>query len=165
MSKNSDLGFRLDKRIEGITRSMNRVTYEAMAMMVIRMDEVSPVGDIKLWKADSAKKAIREGYVGGQFRGNWQLGVNQIPQGWFPGKIDPTGDATVVENLSRIPAMASRGYKFYLVNNTPYGRYLEDGHATLHVAPHGFVLRAKREFNGIVRKIVAQIKSEGGRVK
>lgn len=155
---NSALGFKLTKRIDGITRSMNRVTYNSVAAMVIRMDEVSPVADAMLWKRPNP------GYVGGQFRGNWQLGVNYQPAGWLPGKIDPTGIETVSENIARIPAAASRGHKFYLVNNTPYGRYLEDGSVKMKVYPMHFVLRAKREFNQIVRGIAAQIKSEGGRV-
>ena len=165
MSKNQNLAFELSKRIEGITRSMNRVTYEAMAAMVVRLDQVSPVGDPTLWtdQNDAARKYVN-GYVGGQFRGNWQLGVNQQPTGWLPGKIDPTGVETVAHNIGLIPAMASRGYKFYLVNNVPYARVLEDGNHSTQV-PHLFVHRIKREFNGIVRKIVAEIKSEGGRTK
>lgn len=162
-SRNSNLVFELNKRIEGITRSMNRVTYEAMVAMIVRLDEVSPVGDINLWKPKYRAKAIREGYVGGQFRGNWQLGINQRPVGWFPGKIDPTGIETVSQNIAMIPQMASRGYTFHLVNNTPYGIYLEQGHSTQ--MPYHMILRVKREFNGIVRKIVEQIKSEGGRVR
>lgn len=155
---NSALGFKLTQRIEGIKRSMNRVTYEAVAAMVIRFDEVSPVADAMLWARPDPK------YVGGQFRGNWQLGVNQQPTGWLPGKIDPSGVETVSENIAKIPAAASRGHKYYLVNNTPYGRYLEDGSVQMKVYPMHFVLRAKREFNQVVRNIAAEIKSEGGRV-
>jgi hypothetical protein len=161
--KNGQLIFELTNRIEGIKRSMNRVTYEAVAAMVMRMDAVSPVGDVKLWRdqKDAARK-VAAGYRGGQFRGNWQLGVNQRPTGWFPGNIDPSGAQTVGKNIGVIPAMASRGYKFYLVNNTPYGIALEEGHSSQ--APHAFVYRVKREFNGMVRKIAAEIKAEGGRV-
>jgi hypothetical protein len=127
--------------------------------MVIRMDEVSPVATPHLWKKPNFR------YVGGQFRGNWQLGVNQRPSGWFPGKIDPTGVSTVAANLGRIPTMASRGYKFYLTNNTPYGRYLEEGSVIMKIYPAHFIIRAKREFNSMVRTAAQQIKSEGGRVK
>lgn len=162
--KNGELVFSLTQRIEGIKRSMNRVTYEVVATMVTRLDEVSPVGDPKLWQdKKKAEAAVKNGYVGGQFRGNWQLGVNEKPAGWLPGKIDPSGASTVAENISKIPKMASRGYVYYLVNNTPYGIALEEGHSTQ--APHAFVYRIKREFNGIVRNIAAQIKSEGGRTK
>lgn len=164
MSRNSGLAFELTQRIEGIKRSMNRVTYEALSAMIFRLDEVSPVGNPSLWadKKDAARK-VAAGYQGGQFRGNWQLGVNEFPMGWLPGNIDPTGEATVAKNIGMIPAMASRGYKFYLVNNAPYARALEDGHSTQ--MPFNMVLRIKREFNGIVREIAQQIKSEGGRVR
>lgn len=163
MSRNSSLAFELTQRIEGIKRSMNRVTYEAVSAMVFRVDEVSPVGNPALWadKIDAARK-VKYGYRGGQFRGNWQLGVNNRPMGWLPGNIDPTGEATVAKNIGAIPPMASRGYKFYLVNNAPYARALEDGHSTQ--MPTNMILRIKREFNGIVREIAQQIKSEGGRV-
>lgn len=155
---NKELGFKLTKQIEGIKRSMNRVTYETISAIVIRLDEVSPVADAMLWKNPDPK------YVGGQFRGNWQLGVDKRPIGWLPGNIDPTGGETVAKNLGTIPVMASR-HTYYLLNNTPYGRYLEDGSVKMCVYPHAFVYRVKREVNGIVRQIAAQIKSEGGRVK
>jgi hypothetical protein len=159
MSNNANLGFELTKRIEGITRSMNRVTYEAVAGMVIRMDEVSPVATPMLWRKPNRT------YVGGQFRGNWQLGVNYRPTGWLEGNIDPSGANTVAANIGRIPTAASRGHKFYLTNNTPYGVYLENGSVKMKIYPSHFILRAKREFNGMVRKIAAEVKSQGGRVK
>lgn len=164
MSRNAGLAFELTKRIEGITRSMNRVTYEALEMMIIRLDEVSPVGNPALWSDQKdALKKVRGGYHGGQFRGNWQLGVNQRPVGWLPGNIDPTGVETVAKNISAIPVMASRGYKFYLVNNAPYALALEEGHSGQ--VPHAFVYRIKREFNSIVRKVVEEVKAGGGRVR
>lgn len=161
-TSNSQLGFKLEKQIAGIKRSMNRVTYESIAAMVVRMDEVSPVGDPSLWGPKWQEWAIRTGYQGGQFRGNWQLGVDARPTGWLPGNIDPSGDATVAKNLGMIPAMASR-HTYYLTNNTPYGIFLEQGHSKQ--APAAFILRAKREFNGMVRKVVEQVKAEGGRVR
>lgn len=163
MERNSGLKFELTKRIEGITRSMNRVTYEAVASMILRLDEVSPVGNPLLWNKKDAAKAMRNGYQGGQFRGNWQLGVNARPSGWLPGNIDPLGADTVSKNISLIPAMASRGYTFYIVNNTPYAMALENGHSKQ--MPYHMIYRVKREFNGMVRKIVNEIKAEGGRVK
>lgn len=160
--RNGQLAFTLTSRIEGIKRSMNRVTYESLAAMIVRLDEVSPVGDPGLWKnqADAFRK-VMAGYMPGQFRGNWQLGINAMPTGWLPGNLDPSGTSTVAKNIGLIPAMASRGYKFYLVNNTPYGIALEEGHSTQ--MPYHMIYRVKREFNGIVRKIAAEIKSEGGR--
>jgi len=161
--RNDGLKFELTKRIEGITRSMNRVTYESLATMIMRLDEVSPVGDVELWSPKNRAKAIREGYRGGQFRGNWQLGVNVRPTGWVYGKIDPTGINTVSANIGLIPTAASRGYKFYLVNNVPYARALEDGHSSQ--MPRHMVARIRGEFKSMVAKVCDQIKSEGGRVR
>lgn len=160
MSKNRQAIFALEERIEGVTRKMNEVTHGAMSAMVMRLDFVSPVGDIKLWSDPS--KAPKN-YRGGQFRGNWQLGVNNKPTRILYGRIDPSGVNTVAHNIGLIPVMASRGYKFYLVNNLPYALVLEQGHSTQ--APRAFIYRVKREFNGIVRGIVADIKSRGGRTK
>jgi hypothetical protein len=164
MGRNSGLKFELTKRIEGITRSMNRVTYEAVASMVVRMDEVSPVGNPSIWE-DQAKavQRVKAGYIGGQFRGNWQLGINARPTGWIEGKIDPTGVSTVAENLAKIPLAASRGYTFHLVNNVPYARALENGHSSQ--MPRHMISRIRAEFPQMVNRIVQQVKSEGGRVR
>lgn len=164
MGRNSGLKFELTKRIEGITRSMNRVTYESVAAMVIRMDEVSPVGDPARWANQAeARRRVAAGYIGGQFRGNWQLGINQRPVGWIEGRIDPSGVSTVAENISKIPKAASRGYTFHLVNNVPYARALEDGHSKQ--MPRNMIRRIRAEFPQIVNRIAQEIKAEGGRVR
>lgn len=152
--------FSLTKQIDTVTRKLNEVTYNSMAAVIQRVDEVSPVGDITLWKEPN--KAPK-GYRGGQFRGNWQLGVNAAPVGALFGKIDPEGTQTVGENIGKIPMAASR-YKYYLVNNLPYAMALEQGHST-QAPPRAMMYRVKREFNGIVRKVVADIKAGGGRVR
>ncbi len=163
MAKNSGLKFQLTEQIEGITRSMNRVTYESMVAMIVRLDEVSPVGDPPSWKNQAfARWKVKQGYVGGQFRGNWQLGINERPADWLPGNIDASGEATVGKNIGLIPRMASR-YKYYLVNNTPYARALENGHS--QQMPFHMVARIRGEFKGMVAKVAQQIKSEGGRVR
>lgn len=152
--------FSLTKQIDTVTRKLNEVTYNSMAVVIQRIDAVSPVGDINLWK--EPKKAPR-GYRGGQFRGNWQLGVDTKPMAVFFGKIDPSGVSTVGENIAKIPLAASR-HKYFLVNNLPYAMALEQGHSS-QAPPHAMMYRVKREFNGIVRKVVADIKANGGRVK
>ena len=43
---------------------------------------MSPVGDADRWKHPEAKP---EGYVGGHFRANWQLGIDTIPTGMIEG--------------------------------------------------------------------------------
>ena len=158
--KKQEVMFSLNHQIEGVTRRMNEVTYNTLAAVIQRVDEVSPVGDVNLWK--EPKKAPK-GYKGGQFRGNWQFGVDVKPVGPLFGRIDPSGIETVGSNIGKIPHHASR-HKYYLVNNLPYALYLEQGHS--HQAPpHQMLYRVKREFNGIVRKVIADIKANGGRVR
>ena len=162
-AKNRATLFALEHRIAGISRSMNEITFNTMAAIIQRVDELSPVGDASYWKQPN--KAPK-GYRGGQFRGNWQLGVNEIPMGDLPGRIDPTGIETVAGNIAKIPQMASRGYKFYLVNNLPYALGIEQGTVSPRQSPpHALMYRAKREFNGIVNKVIADVKAHGGRTK
>ena len=161
--KNTQAMFSLTKRIEGVTRSMNAVTYNSMVAMIERVNELSPVGDVTFW---AQPKKAPKGYRGGQFRGNWQLGVNAKPEGVKIGNIDPSGDSTVADNIGKIPVMASRGYKFYLTNNLPYALGIEEGTVSPRQSPpHALMYRAKREFAGMVREVVKDIKSNGGRVK
>jgi hypothetical protein len=94
------------------------------------VDRRSPVGDASLWKSKPPK-----GYVGGRFRGNWQLGVNVVPTG-ETGAIDPAGAETQGRIIASIPEKAS-GKLYSLVNNAPYGQALEQGHSGQ--APQGIV--------------------------
>lgn len=151
--------FALAKGIEGIKRSMNEVTYNSLVAVITRLDQLSPVGDVRYWKRP---RNHPPGYHGGQFRGNWQLGVGTVPIGWRPGKIDPGGVTTVANNIASIPLQASR-YKFYLVNNVPYALAIEQGWSKQ--APRPILFQVKREFNGIVRKVAQDVKDSGRRVR
>jgi hypothetical protein len=155
----------LKGKIEGIKRSMNRVTHEAVAMVVMQLDALSPVGMPETWK-DQAKafRMIMMGYKPGQFRGNWQLGVDQRPASWLPGNIDPTGARTVQKNLEAIPSAASRVNRYYITNLAPYAHRLEDGWSA-QCPPGGMVQTVRGEFRQTLQQIVDQIKSEGGRVR
>lgn len=105
-----------------------------------RLDERSPVGNPTLWKHPAPK-----GYVGGRFRGNWQLGVDQIPSG-ETGRIDPSGMETISAIVGSVPQQAA-GHIYYLTNNVPYAQEIEDGHSTQ--APTGLVALTALEFQGI----------------
>lgn len=106
-----------------------------------RLDERSPVGDATYWKSPPPK-----GYVGGRFRGNWQLGVGTIPVG-ETGRVDPVGSATVGAITAEIPAEAA-GKVFYLANNVPYAERIEQGWS--RQAPTGLVALTAMEFQSIV---------------
>jgi hypothetical protein len=77
----------------------------AVGSIVVRvsaeLDRRSPVGDATYWKIPPPK-----GYVGGRFRGNWQLGVGVVPAG-ETGAIDPTGAETQGRIIATVPEQAS----------------------------------------------------------
>jgi hypothetical protein len=129
-----------------------------------RLDERSPVGDPSKWKDWKVGEKNEdhwlvkaefagEGYVGGRFRGNWQLGVGSIPSGETE-RIDPDGAATVGAIVAEMPKDAA-GKVYYLANNVPYAQRLEDGYSTQ--APAGIVGLTVVEFETIVREAVGAL--------
>lgn len=105
----------------------------------------SPVGDASYWASPPPK-----GYVGGRFRGNWQLGVDQAPSGKL-NVVDPSGSIAIGAAVSALPGEAA-GKVYFIVNNLPYGRALEDGHS--RQAPQGMVGLTLTEFQGMVAEAV-----------
>lgn len=102
----------------------------------------SPVGDASYWASPPPK-----GYVGGRFRGNWQLGVGSAPGGTLD-VIDPGGGATIGAIAAEIPAQ-SAGHVYYIANNLPYAQALEEGWS--RQAPQGMVGLTVQEFSSYVR--------------
>lgn len=164
MTAKGSVTMQLSGKIEGIKRSMNRVAYESVQHIVLQLDALSPVGAPELWASQQkAFRAIMMGYKPGQFRGNWQLGVDQRPSTFLKGNIDPTGTRTVAKNIEAIPFAASRVSRYYISNLCPYARALEDGHSTQ--APTGMVTIVREEFPQTLRAIVEGVKADGGRVR
>ena len=132
----------------------DRVVRKIVLDVGTRLVMKSPVGDWKYWlhrNDDGSYRYITEdekppGYVGGRFRGNWQYGDNQIPEGELP-TIDPSGAATNSAIAGAVKVDAS-GKLHYLVNNLPYARAIEDGHSQRQ-APHGVVGLTVIEFQPI----------------
>jgi hypothetical protein len=110
------------------------------------LDRRSPVGDSSYWQHPAPK-----GYVGGRFRGNWQLGVGVVPAG-ETGAVDTTGAETQGRIIAAVPEKAS-GLVYYLVNNVPYARRIEDGWS--RQAPQGLVGLTTIMFQRIVDEAVA----------
>jgi len=110
-----------------------------------RVDIRSPVGDAAYWSSPPPP-----GYVGGRFRANWQLGVDTVPAGEIPG-VDPTGEGTQGRIIASVPDDAA-GKVYWLVNNLPYARRLEEGYS--RQAPQGMVGLTVVEFQQIVRDAV-----------
>lgn len=124
----------------------DQVVGRVVVNIASRLDARSPVGDATYWKHKPPP-----GYVGGRFRGNWQLGVETIPQG-ETGRVDPAGGETLGAIVREIPTKAA-GLRFFLVNNVPYAQRIEDGWS--RQAPNGLVGLTVTEFQGIVAEAAA----------
>lgn len=121
----------------------------AIGNIVIRvaaeLDRRSPVGDAAYWKSKPPK-----GYIGGHFRGNWQLGVDSRPVAEIR-RIDPTGAETQAAIRAEVPDEAA-GRIYFLANNTPYSLRIEEGHS--RQAPQGIVALTAIMFQQIVNDAI-----------
>lgn len=124
--------------IAGIDRLVRKVAIDLLKSVVYK----SPVGDATLWQSPPPA-----GYVGGRFRGNWQLGVNSNPSGEL-STIDASGANTINLGMANIPATNAAGNIYYITNNLPYAQRLENGWSSQ--APAGMVSLTVAEFDGIV---------------
>lgn len=120
---------------------VRKVVMDIGARVVLK----SPVGDADYWQSPPPP-----GYVGGRFRGNWQMGEGQRPAGDLPD-IDPTGAASL-ERIAGGLNQNAAGKVFFLVNNLPYAMRIEDGTASPRQAPNGVVRTTLLEFQAIVTK-------------
>jgi len=108
----------------------------------------TPVGNPDLWKSKPPK-----GYVGGQFRGAWQLSVGS-PGAGITGQKSPgrRGDSAAAEKAvseadARLRTLEPYGV-VYIVNGLPYAQRLEDGWSTQ--APGGMVALTVAELNNTI---------------
>lgn len=121
------------------------VVGDVVVQIASALDRRSPVGDASYWVNKPPK-----GYVGGRFRGNWQLGVGKVPAG-ETGRIDPAGTTTVGAIIAEIPSEAA-GKVYWLANNVPYAQRIEDGWS--RQAPQGLVGLTAIEFPQMVDQAV-----------
>lgn len=137
----------LQRFAEKAASRADQVVGGVVVRLAAELDRRSPVGDAKYWINPPPK-----GYVGGHFRGNWQLGIGAAPQGEVAG-TDATGTATQGRIVASVPAEAS-GKIFYLANNAPYALRLEEGWS--RQAPQGLVGLTVIAFQQIVdQQVVA----------
>lgn len=144
------MSFALDlaKFAEKVKEKANDAVGLIVLNVVQEIDKRSPVGDASYWITPAPK-----GYVGGRFRGNWQLGVDVLLTG-ETGRIDTRGGVTVSAALAAIPEDAA-GRVFYYVNNTPYAQRIEDGWS--RQAPEGVVGLTVIGWQERVNKIVGEM--------
>lgn len=117
----------------------------------------SPVGNDQNWKRPAPK-----GYVGGQFRGAWQLSVG-APGIGITGKSRP--GKTGSDSAARAAVAEARGelaklqpyQSVYIVNGLPYAERLENGWSKQ--APLGIVALTVQELQNVI------LSYENGEVK
>lgn len=134
---------------------VRRVLQEVGDELLLR----SPVGDREQWAINAGRKAagmplLPPGYVGGRFRGNWQLSIDGPATGTLPD-IDPKGTASKARMMAAIPAEPA-GKRYFIVNNLPYAKRLEEGWSKQ--APTGMVALTVVKYQSMVDGIVASLK-------
>lgn len=100
--------------------------------------------------------AAGKGYVGGRFKGNWQVSINSKPIGETDA-IDPSGSATLSKGTT-VSLGAKAGDTIYIVNNVPYAIPLEYGHSKQ--APAGMVRVTVVQWQQIVDQAAREAKVE-----
>ncbi|MGB4824724.1 MAG: hypothetical protein WBP82_07445 [Leuconostoc mesenteroides] len=109
----------------------------------------------RLRKNAQGVNPVGKGYVGGRFRGNWQVGMDVMPIEFLDVR-DKTGNET-----TRKMAQAVGNFKvgttdhIYFINNAPYGPKLEyEGHS--RQAPAGMVRISCIQFEEAFQEAVAK---------
>lgn len=114
------------------------------------MIEKSAVGDPSGWK-DPAP----EGYTGGRFKGNWQVGVGAINTA-TDSPLDKSGEVTIARAKIALAGWKP-GQTIYLSNSLPYGKRLEfDGWSAQ--SPGGMVRLTVQNYGQALAKAVESIK-------
>jgi hypothetical protein len=129
---------------------VDKVTRYCLQAVDGRLGQRSPVGDAKYWLHKAPK-----GYAGGRFKGNWQMSVG-APAAGVLNVSDPGGQATLASHAG-VVAAARAGQVFYLMNNLPYAKRIEEGWS--RQAPVGVVALTVVEWSNIVDAAVNGVRS------
>lgn len=141
------MSFALDIRrfAEKAKDNADTVVGAVVVSVAAELDRRSPVGDATFWKNPPPK-----GYVGGRFRGNWQLGIGTIPT-VERDVVDTNGTIALPAITAAIPDDAA-GKIYYLANNVPYAQRLELGWSGQ--APQGLVGLTVQSFQQKIKEAV-----------
>lgn len=103
---------------------------------------------------DSMDIIKKDGYVGGRFRGNWQVSFD-LPATGEVDRVDGNGSETKRIGAAIIQTFHVGVGSIYLMNNVPYAQRLEYGWSGQ--APQGVVRITVAEFDAFVRKAVEEL--------
>lgn len=108
---------------------------------------------------DSMDLVAGKEYVGGRFRGNWQVSFDKQSEGVIgrDKNNDPGGSVTLAEGVAVIEQFkVGVQHSIYFVNNLPYAYPLEFGHSSQ--APNGMIRVTAQEFGQMVEESAQEIK-------
>ena len=133
-----------DATADAVVKAMQKLALDALRGVVLK----SPVGFPPSWK-----RAAPKGYVGGQFRGAWQLSVGVENPGLAgksrPGKTGSANAANAAAGDARGELQKLQPYQsVYIVNGLPYAERLENGWSKQ--APLGMVALTVQELQNVV---------------
>ncbi|MDT8372017.1 MAG: hypothetical protein RQ783_08520 [Gammaproteobacteria bacterium] len=150
MTFSSDLNRIVKKTNSKFDKLFRFVTIEALSSVV----RLSPVGNPSLWQT----KYPPTGYVGGRFRGNWQVSINQ-PATSELNTFDKTGAATISKGTKEANQLKA-GQTSFVVNNLAYARKLEYGgvgNGGSSQAPNGMVRITAARLKHSIKKEAARL--------
>ena len=104
---------------------------------------------------DSMDLVAGKGYVGGRFRGNWQVSFD-TPKSGVLDRIDKSGDDTKAAGAAVIQGFTSGVSTIWMMNNLPYGPRLEYESWSTQ-APAGMVRISVVEFQTFIDKAVSEL--------
>jgi hypothetical protein len=93
-------------------------------------------------------------YVGGRFRGNWQVSFDTAKTGTLE-RIDPTGRESLGSGTAVIQGFTTEVGTIWMMNNLPYAQPLEYGHSSQ--APAGMVRISVLEVQMFISKAVSEL--------
>lgn len=103
---------------------------------------------------DGMDYAPTHGYVGGRFRGNWQVTFNAEAVG-ESGRIDPKSSQTLNAGIATLNGFQAGINSIWISNQVPYAVPLEYGHSDQ--APNGVVRVTMVEVDRFVRDAVQEL--------
>lgn len=133
----------LSKFIEKAQGNAETVVRKVGIDMLAKVVDRSPVGNPENWKSPPPA-----GYVGGRFRGNWQVTFGAPAQEEI-ARIDSDGSATNAAGAAVMVSFLSGINSIWLANNVPYAYRLEMGHSHIQ-APLGIAGVTAAEFQAFV---------------
>lgn len=145
------MSFALDltKFIEKAQGNAETVVRKVGIDMLAKVVDRSPVGNPDLWKGGGP-----DGYVGGRFRGNWQVTFGAPARDEIE-RVDASGSATNAAGAAVLASYRSGISSIWLANNVPYSYSLEMGHSSQ--APLGVAGVTAAEFQTFVDQAVREL--------